>query len=97
MYVASLAHALGLAGRRAEALKVMENHWNRANRVFISSYDLAIASLGLGDTAKAFELLSAAVHERSPRVAFLGVDPRFDLLRKDSRFRELLKAIPLQM
>jgi TolB-like protein/DNA-binding winged helix-turn-helix (wHTH) protein/Tfp pilus assembly protein PilF len=97
MYAASLAHALGLAGRRAEALKVLEDLSNRAERGFVSSYDLAIARLGLGDKDKAFELLSAAVQERSPRVAFLGVEPRFGGLSGDPRFRELLRSIGLQL
>jgi TolB-like protein/DNA-binding winged helix-turn-helix (wHTH) protein/Tfp pilus assembly protein PilF len=97
MYAASLAHALGVAGRRAEALKVMEDLNTRAGRGFVSSYDLAIARLGLGDKDKAFELLSAAVEERSPRVAFLGVEPRFGGLRGDPRFRALLRSIGLQL
>jgi TolB-like protein/DNA-binding winged helix-turn-helix (wHTH) protein/Flp pilus assembly protein TadD len=97
MYAASLAHALGLAGRRPEALKVMEDLKNRVGSGFISSYDLAIARLGLGDRDKVFELLRAAVQEHSPRVAFLGVEPRFDGLRADTRCRELLRSIGLQL
>src|ERR1700722_1861035 len=97
MYAASLAHALGLAGRRAEALRVLEDLSKSARRGFVSSYDLAIARLGLGDKDKAFELLSAAVQERSPRVAFLGVEPRFLGLRGDPRFNALLRSIGLQL
>jgi TolB-like protein/DNA-binding winged helix-turn-helix (wHTH) protein/Flp pilus assembly protein TadD len=97
MYAASLAHALGVAGRRAEALKVMEDLSHRAGSGFVSSYDLAIARLGLGDKDKAFELLSAAVQERSPRVAFLGVEPRFGGVRDDPRFKALLRSIGLQL
>jgi TolB-like protein/Flp pilus assembly protein TadD len=97
IYAASLAHALGRAGRRAEALKVLEDLSNRAGREFVSSYDLAIARLGLGDRDKALELLSAAVQERSPRVAFLGVEPRFGGLHADPRFRTLLRSIGLQL
>jgi TolB-like protein/DNA-binding winged helix-turn-helix (wHTH) protein/Flp pilus assembly protein TadD len=96
MYAASLAHALGLAGRRPEALKVLEDLSNRAKRGFVSSYDLAIACLGIGDGDRAFELLSAAVQERSPRVVFLGVEPRLGGLRGDPRFRALLRSIGLQ-
>jgi TolB-like protein/DNA-binding winged helix-turn-helix (wHTH) protein/Flp pilus assembly protein TadD len=97
MYAASLAHALGGAGRRVEALKVMDDLSSRAARGFVSSYDLAIARLGIGDKDKAFELLRAAVEERSPRVAFLGVDPRFGGLRGDGRFRALLRSIGLPL
>ncbi len=97
MYAASLAHALGLAGRRAEAVKILEDLSKSARRGFVCSYDLAIARLGLGDKDKAFELLSAAVQERSPRVAFLGVEPRFLGLRGDPRFNALLRSIGLQL
>ena len=97
MYAASLAHALGLAGRRVEALKVLDGLSSKAARGFVSSYDLAIARLGIADKDKAFELLRAAAEERSPRVAFLGVDPRFGGLRGDGRFRALLRSIGLPL
>jgi tetratricopeptide (TPR) repeat protein len=95
MYEASLAHAFGLAGRRTEASKVLEDLRKMAERGFVSSYDLAIAHIGLGDRDKTFELLRAAVHERSPRVAFIGVEPRFNGIRADPRFGELLRSIGL--
>ena len=95
MYAASLAHAFGIAGRRAEAAKGLENLRKMAESRFVSSYDLALAQAGLGDHAKVFELLNAAVEERSPRVSFLGVEPRFDGLRADPRFRELLRSLGL--
>jgi tetratricopeptide (TPR) repeat protein len=95
VYAASLAHAFGVAGRRTEALKVLEGLSDMAQNRFVSSYDMALACVGLGDNAKAFELLKAAVEERSPRVAFLGVEPRFDPLRADPRFRELLRSVGL--
>jgi TolB-like protein/Tfp pilus assembly protein PilF len=97
VYAASLAHAFGVAGRRAEALKVLEDLRKMAESRFVSSYDLALAHLGLGESTKAFELLNAAVQERSPRVAFLGVEPRFDGLRADPRFRELLRSVGLKL
>ena len=95
MYEASLAHAFGLAGKRAEASKMLLDLRKKGERGFVSSYDLAIAHMGLGDRDKTFELLSAAVQERSPRVAFIGVEPRFKSLRADSRFKELLRSIGL--
>jgi tetratricopeptide (TPR) repeat protein len=96
MYAASLAHALALAGRRPEASRMLQDLRREAARRFISSYDLAIASVGLGDKSKTFELLWAAVREGSPRVAFLGVDPRFAEMRADPRFSALLRSIGLQ-
>ena len=93
MYSASLAHAYGIAGRREEASKILNELSKRSEHEFISSYDLAIAQSGFGDAAKTFHLLDAAVRERSPRVEFLGVEPRFDNLRGDSRYGALLRLI----
>jgi TolB-like protein/DNA-binding winged helix-turn-helix (wHTH) protein/Flp pilus assembly protein TadD len=96
MYAASLAHALALAGKRVEASRMAQDLSREAARRFISSYDLAVARVGLGDINKTFELLGAAVREGSPRVAFLGVDPRFLEMRADPRFSGLLRSIGLQ-
>jgi TolB-like protein/DNA-binding winged helix-turn-helix (wHTH) protein/Flp pilus assembly protein TadD len=96
MYAASLAHALALAGKRAEASRMAQDLSREAARRFISSYDLAVARVGLGDTNRTFQLLGAAVREGSPRVAFLGVDPRFLEMRADPRFSGLLRSIGLQ-
>jgi TolB-like protein/DNA-binding winged helix-turn-helix (wHTH) protein/Tfp pilus assembly protein PilF len=93
VYIASLAHADGVAGRRDEAKKLFDELRNLSKRRYVSSYDLAIASLGIGQTDQAFTLLARAVEERSPRVAFLGVDPRFDSLRGDARFKKLMIQI----
>jgi TolB-like protein/DNA-binding winged helix-turn-helix (wHTH) protein/Tfp pilus assembly protein PilF len=95
MNAASLAHALGLAGERPEALKVLEDLRRMGEKGFVSSYDLAVVSTVLEERDKTFELLTVAVHERSPRIAFLGVDPRFDGLRTDPRFKKLIGSLGL--
>jgi TolB-like protein/DNA-binding winged helix-turn-helix (wHTH) protein/Tfp pilus assembly protein PilF len=95
VYEGSLAHALGIAGRHVEALQAVRRLNEMAKTRFVSSYDLALAHLGVGDEAKTFALLKAAVQERSPRVVFIGVDPRFDELRMDPRFQQLLRSIGL--
>ena len=83
------------AGRRAEAEKLQRDLVKLSEQRFVSSYDLALASLGLGETSQALALLERAVEERSPRVAFLGVDPRFERLRSDSRFQHVKAGVGL--
>jgi tetratricopeptide (TPR) repeat protein len=96
MYSASLAHALVGAGRRSEALNLLEVLRTTAKRRFVSSYDLAICEMGMGNKEQTLDLLNAAVQEHSPRVAFIGVEPRFDELRADQRFAALLRSLGLQ-
>ncbi len=93
VYMASLAHAYGVAGRRVRAKKLCDDLRNLSRQRYVSSYDLALASLGMGETDKTFKLLAQAVEERSPRAAFLAVDPRFDGVRIDARFKELMNRI----
>jgi TolB-like protein/DNA-binding winged helix-turn-helix (wHTH) protein len=95
MYSASLAHALAGAGRRSEALNLVGGLRTTAKRRFVSSYDLAICEIGLGNREQTLDLLHAAVQEHSPRVAFIGVEPRFDDLRADQRFAALLRSLGL--
>jgi TolB-like protein/DNA-binding winged helix-turn-helix (wHTH) protein/Tfp pilus assembly protein PilF len=93
VYMASLAHAYGVAGRRGQAKKLFDDLRNLRKQKYVSAYDLALASLGLGQTDQAFAFLAQAVEERSPRTAFLGVDPRFDAIRGDARFKRLVIRI----
>jgi outer membrane protein TolC len=95
VYMASLAHAYGVAGGRSQAEKVFDGLRNLSKVRYVSSYDLALASLGVGKTDQALALLAQAVEEHSPQAAFLGVDPRFDGLRSDARFKMLIIRVGL--
>jgi hypothetical protein len=95
VYLASLAHAYGVAGRRSQAQKILSDLRKLSKQRYVSSYDLALASLGVGETDQVFALLAQAVEEHSPRAAFLGVDPRFDGLRRDARFNRLMIRVGL--
>ena len=93
IYSASLAHALGAGGRRSDASRISAEMADQSRGEFISSCDLALAWLGSGDKAKALKLLSRAIEERSPRAAFIRVDPRFDELRSDPEFVALMRLL----
>jgi hypothetical protein len=49
----------------------------------------------LGDKNKAFEWLERAYAARDSQLEFLGVQPFYDPLRSDPRFRDLLRRIHL--
>ncbi len=95
VYIASLAHAYGSAGRRSQAQKLTDDLRKLSKQKYVSSYDVALALSGLGETAQALAWLEKAVEERSPRVAFLGVEPRFDKLRLEPRFHQLTAMVGL--
>jgi TolB-like protein/DNA-binding winged helix-turn-helix (wHTH) protein/tetratricopeptide (TPR) repeat protein len=93
VYVASLAHAYGVTGRRSDALRLIDDLKKQASRRYVASFDMAIAWLGLGDKERALASLERAIEDRSPRLLFLTVEPRFDPLRSDPRFAVLIKRV----
>jgi len=95
VYQAALAHAYGVAGRRADAQRLLAGLEKASQERYVSPVDLALAHLGLGETGVCLDLLKQAVEEHSPRAAFLGIEPRFDRLRSDTRFQQLMVKIGL--
>jgi serine/threonine protein kinase len=93
---AALGHALALAGRQAEALKIIADLTGAADKQrFISPYSIALVYIGLGDKPHAFEWLDRAFQERDESFIHLRVDPRLDDLRADPQFVERLRRIHL--
>lgn len=54
---------------------------------------LARIHVAFGENEEAFRLLGQAIEERRPDAAFLLPDPRFDLLRGDPRWAELIAKV----
>jgi DNA-binding winged helix-turn-helix (wHTH) protein/Flp pilus assembly protein TadD len=91
---ASLVHAQAAAGRRAEAEATLAALVESTGRRYVSPYDLAIASAGLGDRTATFGWLEKAREERSGWLPlWLKVDPAFEELHADPRFHDLLKRV----
>jgi TolB-like protein/Tfp pilus assembly protein PilF len=88
---AELANALAVAGKREEALQVLD----RVEYVPWRTFGAALVHSGLGDKDEAFRSLEKAIDLRAPFVTLLKVDPRFDLLRSDPRFPKLLRRMNL--
>ncbi len=92
---AGLGHAYALSGRREEALKILDELKGSSKEGYISSYDIALIHLGLGQKDQAFEWLEKAYVEHSESLRYLKADPRHDSLRPDPRFADLLRRVGL--
>jgi tetratricopeptide (TPR) repeat protein len=93
LYLASLAHAYGVTGRRRDASKVIDQLKTLAARQYVASFDMALAWLGLGDPDRCLASLEQSVEDRSPRLLFLSVEPRFDPLRSNPRFQAVVRRV----
>ncbi|MCM3871315.1 MAG: tetratricopeptide repeat protein [Pyrinomonadaceae bacterium] len=94
--LASLSHAYAVAGNRGEALRLLAELQEQSKRKYVSPYGMAIGYTGLREPGQAFEWLEKAFAERAGWLALLNVEPRFDSLRTDPRFANLVQRIGLE-
>ncbi|MEW5975661.1 MAG: tetratricopeptide repeat protein [Acidobacteriota bacterium] len=91
--LAGLGHAYGLAGRKPEALQVLEELEGYAKQWYVPPVQRAYVCLGVGQTDRAFQLLEEAFAMRAWELVFMRVEPWFDAFRSDPRFVDLEKRM----
>ena len=89
----SLGHAYAVAGRTAEARKVLADLRKAAAKSYVPSYWFALVHAGLGERDEALRHLERAYQERSTVLAYLLIDPRLAPLRDDPRFLTLAQRL----
>ena len=93
MYLAGFSWASALAGRKGEAVRALEDLKALSKTRYVSSYQLALVHVGLGDPDQALQSLEHAYEKRDEELMFLKVDWSFDTLRSTPRFQTLLKKM----
>lgn len=88
---ASLGFAYGMAGKQAEARAILAQLETLSQRRYVTPLYLAIVYAGLKDGDKAIEYLNKAHEARHPGLVLIRIEPMFDGLRGDERFKELTK------
>lgn len=90
LYLSALGHACAQAGMRERALGILDELGQAEDP---SPFNLAVVHLGLGDNERALDFLDQATTAGNFHVLYLKAGPRFDPLRADARFGELLARI----
>ena len=93
--IASLGRAYALSRDRDKAQKYLDELREMSKRRYVSPYLFAVVYDGLGDKEQAFAWLDKAYQDRSFFLIWLKVEPRFDPLRSDPRFTDLLRRVGL--
>jgi len=88
-----LGYAYAMSGRRDEALAILNKL--KASKEYVSPAVLAILHVGQGDKEAAFGSLERAYSEHDLSLRTLKVDPRYDSLRSDPRFKDLVRKVGL--
>ncbi|HEX3254110.1 MAG TPA: protein kinase [Pyrinomonadaceae bacterium] len=87
----SLGFAYGMAGKQAEAKAILNQLEALAKRRYVSPLYFAIVYAGLKDNDKAIDYLNQAFEARHPGLVLIRIEPMFDGLRNDERFKSLIK------
>ena len=90
-----LGLAYGLAGRKADALKILNELLELNKTRYVTPAALVNVYIGLGDKEQAFVWLEKAYEERSNYLAWLKVFPILDPIRSDPRFADLVRRVGL--
>lgn len=92
--LADVAYIQAFSGNRTEALKILGQLIEQSKHRYVPAPAIAAIYVALGEKDRAFEWLEKALTERSAGVG-IEHNPRFDPLRSDRRFQDLLRRVGL--
>ena len=90
-----LGFAYATAGNRNEARRILAKLRTLHERGLVPSGSIGILYGALGELNEAFAWLEKAYEERDPQLTYLKAGRRFEPLRQDPRFRELMRRVGL--
>ena len=93
--LALLAHPLYASGEREEAMGLYEELLERSKSEYVSPFDMAVLTMGLGMREETLDWLESAFGERAFDIMSMQAEPLFDGLHGDARFSRLADRIGL--
>ena len=90
-----LGIAYAMTGKRDEARRILAKLENLHEQGGVPSGSVAILHGALGESNEAFAWLEKAYEERDPQLTYIKAGRRFEPLRKDPRFAELVHRLGL--
>ncbi len=91
--VAYGGYALAKAGRRDEARAALDELLKLSNERFVPASHIAMIYNGLGEQDNAFIWLERGYEQRDPKMTFLKVEPKWNNLRNEPRFIDLMRRL----
>ena len=84
-----------LTGRKGEAQKILNRLLSTSKTVPIAAHHFALIYIAMDQKDEAFAWLEKSYEQHSPMMAWLEVDQRFDSLRREPRFQDLMRRVGL--
>lgn len=93
--IAALGYVYGASGQRAQALEQIRQLQKPAQNRYVSPYYLAVVYAGLKEKDKALDELEKSLEKRFNALVFLRVEPIFNDLQNERRFRKITETMDL--
>jgi tetratricopeptide (TPR) repeat protein len=91
----AVARTLALAGKRKPALAIVKKLEEMARERYVSPIEFAAIRFALEENDEGFRWLTTACSDRCFELLALRVDPRFDSIAGDPRFKAIVAQIGL--
>jgi eukaryotic-like serine/threonine-protein kinase len=93
VYVADLAHGYAVAGRQVEARNLLDELIETSRHRYVAARGIAEIHIGLDDPDQAFAWLDRAFLHRNGWLIHVRENPRYDRLRTDPRYADLVRRM----
>ena len=91
--IAQLGYTFAKSGKPREARAILEELKTGFDENYVPAYNLAVVYNGLGDSGEALNYLEKSFEQREVQLIPLKIDTRWDNLRAEPRFIELMKRM----
>jgi len=91
--VALIGYETAKSGDREKAVEVLEELRQLSIERPVPAYNFALVYNGLGETGKALDHLEKSFADKNALMVFLKVDPKWNNLRAEARFIELMRRM----
>jgi serine/threonine protein kinase/tetratricopeptide (TPR) repeat protein len=95
VYLAGLGHAYAASGRAEGALKIIEELQQLSRHIYVPARGIAEIYIGLNERQQAFSWLDKAVEQRNGWLLHIESNPRYDSLRSDPRYVDVVRRVGL--
>ena len=92
---AGLGHVYALTGKKSEARTLLDELKQLSAQEYVPAPSIALIYAGLGEKDQAFVWLDKGYEQRAFQMQWNAIDARWDSLRSDPRFEDLLRRMGL--
>ncbi len=90
---AGLGHVYAVTGKKSEARTLVEELKQLSAQEYVPATSIALIYAGLGEKDQAFVWLDKGYEQRAFQMQWIKLDPRWDSLRSDPRFTDLMRRV----